>query len=123
MPVSRISRRSLEQILGGKVAERHDVVIKFYGQNCHLCHALREKFVQISDEYENIFFYAFNMDDGAGLEKKYGFDGVPSICHVRTGGIRPKIHFLEEPKKPHKETWYHPTGIRIFIDKHRSQDD
>ena len=122
MPVSRISRRSLEQILDGKVAERHDVVIKFYGQNCHLCHALRDKFVQISDEYENIFFYAFNMDDGEGLEKKYGFDGVPSICHVRTG-TRPKIHFLEEPKKPHKETWYHATGIRMFIDKHRSQDD
>ena len=122
MPVSRISRRSLEQILGGKVAERHDVVIKFYGQNCHLCHALRDKFVQISDEYENIFFYAFNMDDGKGLEKKYGFEGVPSICHVRTGA-RPKIHFLEEPKKPHKETWYHSTGIRMFIDKHRSKDD
>ena len=122
MPVSRISRRSLEQILGGKVAERHDVVIKFYGQNCHLCHALRDKFVEISDEYENMFFYAFNMDDGKGLEKKYGFEGVPSICHVRTG-TRPKIHFLEEPKKPHKETWYHPTGIRMFIDKHRSKDD
>ena len=122
MPVSRISRRSLEQILGGKVGERHDVVIKFYGQNCHLCHALRDKFVQISDEYENIFFYAFNMDDGAGLEKKYGFEGVPSICHVRTG-TRPKIHFLEEPKQPHKETWYHSPGIRMFIDKHRSQDD
>ena len=122
MPVSRINRRNLEQILGGEVKEDHDVVIKFYGQNCHLCHALRDKFVQISDEYENIFFYAFNMDDGEGLEKKYGFDGVPSICHVRTG-TRPKIHFLEEPKKPHKETWYHATGIRMFIDKHRSQDD
>ena len=122
MPVSRTNRRNLEQILGGEVKEDHDVVIKFYGQNCHLCHALRDKFVQISDEYENIFFYAFNMDDGEGLEKKYGFDGVPSICHVRTG-TRPKIHFLEEPKKPHKETWYHATGIRMFIDKHRSQDD
>ena len=122
MAVSRISRKNLEQILGGKVQERHDVVIKFYGQNCHLCHALRDKFVEISDEYENMFFYAFNMDDGKGLEKKYGFEGVPSICHVRTG-TRPKVHFLEEPKKPHKETWYHSTGIRMFIDKHRSKDD
>ena len=122
MAVSRINRRNLEQILGGKVKEDHDVVIKFYGQNCHLCHALRDKFVEISDEYENMFFYAFNMDDGKGLEKKYGFEGVPSICHVRTG-TRPKVHFLEEPKKPHKETWYHSTGIRMFIDKHRSKDD
>ena len=71
MAVSRINRRNLEQILGGGVKEDHDVVIKFYGQNCHLCHALRDKFVQISDEYENVFFYAFNMDDGKGLEKKY----------------------------------------------------
>ena len=123
MSVSRINRRNLEQILGGKVKEDHDVVVKFYGQNCHLCHALRDKFVEISDEYEGMHFYAFNMEDGKGLEKKYGFEGVPAICHVKTGGMRAKVNFLEEPKKPHKETWYHPTGIRIFIDKHRSQND
>ena len=63
-----------------------------------------DKSVQISDEYENVFFYAFNMDDGKGLEKKYGFEGVPLSCHVRTGGMRPRIHFLEELKKPHKRT-------------------
>ena len=42
MAVSRINRRNSEQILGGGgKGEDYDVVIKFYGQNCHLCHALR----------------------------------------------------------------------------------
>ena len=123
MAVSRINRKNLEQILGGKVKEDHDVVVKFYGQNCHLCHALREKFVEISDEYEGMHFYAFNMEDGDGLEKKYGFEGVPAVCFVKTGGIRPVIRFLEEPKKPHKETWYHQTGIRQFINNNRNKDE
>jgi thiol-disulfide isomerase/thioredoxin len=119
MSVSRINRRNLDQILSGKVDGEHEVVIKLYGSNCHLCHALKSKFVELSEEYEGLHFYAFNMEDGAGLEKKYGFSGVPSICYVRTGGIRPQVRFMEDPAKPHKETWFEPTGIRIFIDKNR----
>ncbi len=119
MSVSRINRRNLDQILCGKVDGEHEVVIKLYGSNCHLCHALKPKFVELSEEYEGLHFYAFNMEDGAGLEKKYGFSGVPSICYVRTGGIRPQVRFMEDPAKPHKETWFEPAGIRIFIDKNR----
>lgn len=120
MAVSRINRRNLEQILNGDVKESHNVVIKFYGQNCHLCHALRDQFVAISDDYDDTHFYAFNMEDGQGLEKKWGFSGVPSICYVRTGGLRPRVQFMEDPAKPHKEMWFHPTGIRKFIDDNRS---
>ena len=120
MAVTRINRKNLIQILEGKTTGDHEVVIKFYGSNCHLCHALKDLFVEISDELEDLIFYAFNMEDGARLEKKYGFQGIPSICYVRTGGLKPIVRFMEEPKKPHKETWYHPTGIRIFIDKNRS---
>lgn len=121
MAVSRINRRNLEQILGGKVEGEHEVVIKMYGSNCHLCHALKPKFVELSEEYEGIHFYAFNMEEGQGLEKKWGFDGVPSICYVKTGGFKPTIRFLEEPVKPHKETWYHPQGIRNFINENKRQ--
>ena len=120
MPVTRISRRNFDQILGGSVKEEHDVVIKLYGSNCHLCHALKPQFVDISDEYPDIHFYALNMEEGEGLEKKYGFEGVPSICYVRTGGFRPTIRFMDDPNKPHKEMWFHPTAIRNFIDKNRS---
>ncbi len=119
MAVYRINRHNLDQILGGKVDGEHEVVIKLYGSNCHLCHALKPKFVDISDEYEGVHFYAFNMEDGNGLEKKYGFDGVPSICYVKTGGMKPFVRFMEEPKNPHKETWYHPTGIRIFLKENK----
>ena len=97
MPVSRINSRNLDQILGGMVDGDHEVVIKLYGSNCHLCHALKPEFVDISDEYDDIHFYAFNMEDGQGLEKKWGFEGVPSICYVRTGGLRPRVHFHGRP--------------------------
>lgn len=120
MAVSRINRKNLDQILGGGVAGEHEVVIKLYGSNCHLCHALKPEFVRIADEHEGIHFYAFNMEDGEGLEKKWGFSGVPSICYVRTGGPRPIVRFLEDPKKPHEEMWFHPTGIRTFIKKNRN---
>lgn len=119
MAVTRINRKNLDQILGGKVDGEHEVVIKLYGSNCHLCHALKSKFVDLSDDYEDIHFYAFNMEEGDGLEKKYGFQGVPSICYIKTGGIRPKVRFMEDPKKPHDETWFEPAGIRIFINKNR----
>ena len=119
MAVTRINRKNLDQILGGKVDGEHEVIIKLYGSNCHLCHALKLKFVDLSEDYEDIHFYAFNMEDRDGLEKKYGFQGVPSICYIKTGGIRPKVRFMEDPKKPHDETWFEPTGIRIFINKNR----
>jgi thiol-disulfide isomerase/thioredoxin len=119
MPVSRINRKNLDQILNGQVPTNHEVVIKLYGSNCHLCHALKPEFVDISDEYDDILFYAFNMDEGQGLEKKWGFSGVPSICYVHTGGLRPRVRFMEDPAKPHKEMWFHPTGIRKFIDNNR----
>jgi thiol-disulfide isomerase/thioredoxin len=119
MAVSRLNRRNLMQIMSGEVKEPHNVVIKFYGQNCHLCHALRDQFVDISNEYDDVHFYAFNMEDGEGLEKKFGFQGVPSICHVRTGGFKPIITFMEEPRNPHKETWYHPNEIRQFIQENK----
>ena len=120
MTVSRINRKNLDQILGGQVVGTHQVVIKLYGSNCHLCHALKPQFVDISDDYDDIHFYAFNMEEGMGLEKKWGFSGVPSICYVRTGGVRPVVRFIEDPEKPHKETWFHPAEIRKFIDENRS---
>lgn len=72
MAVSRINRRNLEQILSGKVDGEHEVVIKLYGSNCHLCHALKPEFVDISDEYEGMHFYAFNMEEGEGDINKIG---------------------------------------------------
>ncbi len=68
MPVSRINRKNLDQILGGKVDGEHEVVIKLYGSNCHLCHALTPEFVNISDEYGDIHVYAFHMAAGEGLD-------------------------------------------------------
>jgi len=115
MAVTRINRRDLEKILNGGVKELHEVVIKLYGTNCHLCHALKAEFVNISEDFDNIHFYVFNMSDGSGLEKKWAFEGVPNICYVRTRGSRTLVRFMEDPKKPHKEMWFEPASIRKFI--------
>jgi thiol-disulfide isomerase/thioredoxin len=120
MAVTRINRKNLLQILNGKVLDSHEVVIKFYGSHCHLCHTLKDIYIDISEEYDDIIFYAFNMDNGDGLEKKFGFNGVPSICYVKTGSPRPTLKFMVEPKKPHKETWYHQPAIHKFIKNNRS---
>ena len=118
MAITRINRRNLLQIMGGEVKERHNVIIKFYGQDCHLCHALKPTYTELSQEHDDVKFYAFNMDNGEGLEKKFGFTGVPTICFVNTGP-KPTVTFMEEPKRPHEETWYHPTAIRIFIKENK----
>jgi thiol-disulfide isomerase/thioredoxin len=119
MSVTRINRKNLDEILNGGVEKSHEVVIKLYDSGCHLCHALKPEFLQISSEYDNVFFYAFNMEDGRGLEKKWGFSGVPSICYVKTGGDKTTVSFMEDPQKPNKDTWFHPGGIRKFIDDNR----
>lgn len=121
MKVSRISRANAIQIIEGNLPETHEVVIKFYGSNCHLCHALKPHFVQLASETEGVYFYAFNMDDGEGFENRYGFSGVPSICFVRTGGKKPYVRFLKDPANPHPETWFTSDEIKSFIKEQRSK--
>ena len=118
MAVSRISRNNLLQILDGIVKERHDVVIKFYGNDCHLCHSLKDHYLHLSNQYNDVNFYAFNMEDGAGIDSKYGFEGVPAICMVNTG-LRTTYKFMSEPEKPDKKSWYTLREIKTFIEENK----
>ena len=47
-------------------------VIKFYSNGCHLCHALSTYYKDISDseKYENVLFFAFNVDDDDEITQK-----------------------------------------------------
>ena len=55
MAVTRISRDALDNVLRGDIKENSTFVLKFYSNNCHLCHNLREYFVDVSnkEEYED----------------------------------------------------------------------
>lgn len=121
MAVARISREALDNLLGGKVKENATCVIKFYSNSCHLCHSLQDYYVNISnkEKYENIYFFAYNIDDYPEIEKKLKFKGVPTIfvVHANIGNRKPKISLLPEPEKPNDKTWYRSSDICNFIDK------
>ena len=70
MAVTRISKESLEDLLRGKVKEDATCVLKFYSNECHLCHALQDYFVGISDleKYRDLHFFAYNIDDNPKIE-------------------------------------------------------
>ena len=121
MSVKRISKYALDQIVAGKVREPATCVIKFYSNSCHLCHNLQEYYDTIAkdDQYSDLHFFAFNIQDYPQVEKVVGFDGVPTVTLVKTGGNRPKIRVLKDPEKPNKETWYHLEDIKEFIKKEK----
>ena len=118
--ITRIDRKSLEMILDGGVEEQHAVVIKFYGEHCYLCHTRSTFYKELPEIYEDVKFYAFNMaNDGEYIEKKYGFEGIPSICLAKTSGVETQVKFLKEPKQPDKETWYYKDDIKKFIETYK----
>jgi len=108
--VERLGRKSLDKLLTGEF-NLGPVVIKCYNNSCHLCHELKPFFQQLSKRTPAIKFFAFNMEDGAGLEKKYGFEGVPTILFVDSG----KVEVMPEPENPHPKHWYHLADLEKFI--------
>ena len=121
MPVHRISRDSLDSLLKGKVKENATFVLKFYSNNCHMCHSLKDYFVDISnkEQYKDLYFFAYNIDDYPEIEKKLKFKGVPTIfvVHANIGARVPRMRLLPEPADPNDKTWYKTSDICNFIDK------
>jgi thiol-disulfide isomerase/thioredoxin len=123
MSVSRLSSEALEKILSGKVKEDSVCVIKFYSNDCHLCHNLQDYYVDIaSDEkYSDVHFFAFNIEDNQAIEKKLKFNGVPTISMVKTyvSDMKPRIRVLSDPPDPQEKTWYTSKYIRDFIEREK----
>ncbi len=117
MKVQRLNSSALEKILKGAVTEEIACVIKFYSNGCHLCHNLRDYYEEIAGDYENVHFFAFNVDDEPAVEKRLNFNGVPTISFIQTGGKKPQVRFLEEPDPPNDHTWYRDRDIRSFINR------
>jgi len=121
MAVARINRESLDSLLRGEIKENVTVVLKFYSNNCHLCHSLKSYYEDISkkDEYKDLYFFAYNIDDYPEIESKMKFKGVPTIfvIHANIGNRAPKISLLPEPEKPSDKTWYKSSDICKFLNK------
>lgn len=117
--VSRISKGAIQKLLGGKASKPFAAVIKVYGNNCHYCHALKEEYSSLSEDFDDVMFFAFNIADYLELEKLLNFRGIPTIIFIQNDGRTPKIRVMPEPKDPHAKTWYTLDGIRSFINEER----
>ncbi len=125
MPVNRISTKAMEKIISGGLndVDKTTVVVKFYSNGCHFCHALSEYFVGISDEddFQDVYFFAYNVDDSEGsISQKLKLNGVPSIGLFQTqNGKCTKTRLLKDPDKPNESTWFTSKQIKSFIKREK----
>jgi thiol-disulfide isomerase/thioredoxin len=118
--IERLSRGALLKILSGDVLSDGTCVIKFYSNNCHLCHALKETYEEVSSDYNDLYFFAFNIKDDPKISKVLKFKGVPNISMLKIRkGKRPEVKNIAEPKSPNEATWYTAEEIRSFIEKEK----
>ena len=119
MSVNRLSIEALNKILTGKVKEDSTCVVKFYSNDCHLCHSLQEYYMDISNEedFSDLHFFAFNVDDNKMIEKRLKFNGVPTITMIKTyaSDMKPRVRVLSDPSEPNEKTWYTTKYIKDFI--------
>ena len=118
MTVQRLSIKALNSLIDGKTREAATCLIKFYSNDCHYCHALKDFYEEISADYEGVYFFAFNIDDHPEVEKQLRFNGVPTIAMVIAEPPRSEIILLSEPEKPNKDTWYPLSDIKNFIENY-----
>jgi len=120
MSVSRISKDAILKMIKGTVTvpEETTCVVKFYSNGCHMCHALSSYYREISDSYDSILFFAFNVDDDDEIPSKLNLNGVPSLTMFKINkGKKAKITNLADPEKPNEKTWFTVKQIKSFIDK------
>ena len=121
MPVQRIDNMSLDKILNGSIKQDASCIVKFYSNDCHLCQALQEHYENLSKEeqFSDLHFFAFNIDDNPTLEKRMSFNGVPTIAKIEVKDQAASTTLMPEPTDPHPETWYRTVEIRNFIQKEK----
>lgn len=122
MKAQRISPTALKKILKGEVKDNSLCILKLYSEMCPKCHALAPFYASLADEFPDVYFLAFNVDDD-DVESLIGrsITGVPTLFAIKTK-TRPdhrpaktRIKRLDDPPEPHIEMWYHPSDIRTFI--------
>ena len=113
--VTRIDKRSLQKLLSGQVKAPTRCLIKFYNSNCHYCHSLKPVYDTLSEEQSHVQFFAFNTLDYPEIANILGFEGVPTIMMLESGGELPRRTFIKEPVDPDPKTWYTGNNIREFL--------
>jgi hypothetical protein len=84
---------------------------------------LHDDYVEMANQHDDVIFFAFNIDDDPSIQNVLDFKGVPTICTVYMDTRRPRIRFIPEPKKPHKEKWYYAKDIDSFITQEKNRHE
>ena len=116
MSVERLSQRALDVLVNNKIKKRAKCIIKVYANHCKYCHDLQDPYEEIIQLYPDVHFFAFNIADDPGLEKRLKFDGVPTILFVKTG-LKGQVKVMPEPSEPHDKTWYHMADVKKLIEE------
>tara|TARA_R100000900_G_scaffold35550_1_gene29073 strand:- start:991 stop:1344 length:354 start_codon:yes stop_codon:yes gene_type:complete len=93
-------------------------IIKFYSSRCHMCHALKDTYVELSEQFPDVMFYVFNIDIFDGDPEVFPMiDGVPTLCKIDSyhGFVR-----FPDPNPPDPDMWYTPQSIKEFIQKEKN---
>ena len=121
MSVMRVSFTALQKILTGQLKEKATCVIKFYSTECKYCHALKEYYEDIAEQYGDIYFFAFNTDEDGWESMMPPINGVPTIALVKYNGYnKPQLHLIDEPHQPNEYTWYRTKDIVNFIERYKN---
>ena len=118
--IERLSTEALKKMIDGRFDNAATCIIKFYTNDCHYCHALKDYYEELSQDYtdeENLHFFAFNIQDDISMETRIGFNGVPSIIAIKNTKKNPNIQQLQDPQRPNKFTWFHIKDIKNFIEE------
>ena len=94
-------------------------MVKFYSNSCHLCHALSKYYIDISDSYDDVLFFAYNVDDDEEISERLKLNGVPSITSFKIREAREQRLILNDPDEPNEKTWFTTRQIKNFINKEK----
>ena len=114
MPITRLNRSKLNNLIDNLECENDMHVIKFYSDTCPMCLNLKSYYADISEKFSNVKFHVCNMNRGERIEKRLNFYGTPTICMIKTGDD-PKTWILADPDNPNDKTWYYSRDIIDFI--------
>ena len=116
MTVERINLGSLNKILRGQANTTQGCVVKLYSNSCHFCQGLRDHYEEVAEEYKNLHFFAFNVEDHPNIEDELNITGVPTILFVSNDRTSHSVTILQDPPFPDKITYYSLEQVKNFID-------
>ena len=97
MEIARLSKVGLENIVLGKTKRTFNCVVKFYSNECHLCHGLKNIYQKAAEAFDGkVHFLVFNSADHPSLEQLIDVNGTPTIVFIKAQK-NPIVNVMKDP--------------------------